>query len=101
MGGNAFFDGVNKTFGPRLRSHGIQPQLFGFAWMERSAREFTYLSISDWYSPYKDVSKALFNWNLCMSRVEDPRAFVTDDERDVIVRSARFESSDSMLIPTR
>jgi 2-haloacid dehalogenase len=85
VGYGAFFEGINKHIGPRLLERGIQPQLFGFAWMESSEREFTYLSISSRYAPYKNVFKAMFYRMLWMSGIEDPRSFATDEERDAIV----------------
>ncbi|ORY58577.1 putative 2-haloalkanoic acid dehalogenase [Pseudomassariella vexata] len=84
VGYGAFFAGIEKHIGPRLREHGIPSQLFGFAWMESSEREFTFLSISERYVPYKDVFKSLFYRVLWMSGISDPRSFATDAERDAI-----------------
>lgn len=85
VGYGAFFEGINKHIGPRLLARGILPQLFGFAWMESSEREFTYLSISGRYAPYKKVFKSMFYRMLWMSGIEEPRSFATDEERDAIV----------------
>lgn len=84
VGYQAFFDGITTHIGARLLANNISPQLFGFAWMESSEREFTYLSISSRYAPYKDVFKAMFYRMLWMSGIADPRAFATDKERDAI-----------------
>lgn len=85
VGYQAFFDGITRILGPRLLAHNIQPKLFGFAWMESSEREFTYLSISERYAPYKKVFAAMFYRMLWMSGIEDPRSFATDEERDAVV----------------
>ncbi|KAL2027669.1 hypothetical protein VTO58DRAFT_110357 [Aureobasidium pullulans] len=57
---SAFFTSIQKVLGPRLLAHNITPKLFGFAWMESSEREFTYLSISSRYKPYKKVFSTMF-----------------------------------------
>lgn len=87
VGFDAFFDGISQQIGPRLLERGIMPRLFGFAWMESAEREFTFLSISGRYRPYKDVFKAVFYRMLWMSGIEEPRAFATDAERDAMVAS--------------
>jgi hypothetical protein len=43
--------------------------------------EFTLLSISERYKPYKEIMSALFYRTLSMIGVEDPRAFATNVER--------------------
>jgi 2-haloacid dehalogenase len=84
---SAFFSSIEKVLGPRLLSHSITPKLFGFAWLESSEREFTYLSISSRYKPYKIVFSAMFYRMLWMSGISSPREFATDAERDELVRS--------------
>lgn len=84
---SAFFTSIQKVLGPRLLAHNITPKLFGFAWMESSEREFTYLSISSRYKPYKQVFSTMFYRMLWMSGIDNPRAFATDEERDEMVKS--------------
>ena len=52
---DAFFAAIETRLGPQLRSHCINPRLFGFAWMETAEREFTYLDISGRYVPFWSV----------------------------------------------
>ncbi|KAI5236629.1 2-haloalkanoic acid dehalogenase [Aureobasidium subglaciale] len=84
---SAFFSRISSVLGPRLLANNITPKLFGFAWMESSEREFTYLSISSRYTPYKQVFATMFYRILWMSGIENPREFATDMERDEIVAS--------------
>ncbi|KAG9755120.1 hypothetical protein KCU59_g113, partial [Aureobasidium melanogenum] len=57
---DAFFANIEKVLGPRLLANNITPKIFGFAWLESSEREFTYLSISSRYKPYKQVFSSMF-----------------------------------------
>jgi 2-haloacid dehalogenase len=84
---SAFFSSIEKVLGPRLLDQKISPKLFGFAWLESSEREFTYLSISSRYKPYKVVFAAMFYRMLWMSGISSPRDFATDAERDEMVSS--------------
>ncbi|KAH8701943.1 Haloacid dehalogenase-like hydrolase-domain-containing protein [Talaromyces proteolyticus] len=79
---DAFYSRINLILGPRLRHHNITAQLFGYTWMEAAELDFTFLSISERYQPYKHVLKALFYRTLWMAGVPDPRSFATDAERD-------------------
>ncbi|KKY15185.1 putative 2-haloalkanoic acid dehalogenase [Phaeomoniella chlamydospora] len=72
--------------GDKLRSHSITPQHFGFTWMTASELEFTFLSISERYKPYKEVLQAMFYRTLWMAGVENPRALFTDAERDECIQ---------------
>jgi 2-haloacid dehalogenase len=84
---SAFFDAIEKVLGSRLLAQNITSQVFGFAWLESSEREFTYLSISSRYKPYKIVFSAMFYRILWMSGISSPREFATDAERDELVAS--------------
>ncbi|KAG9955526.1 2-haloalkanoic acid dehalogenase, partial [Aureobasidium melanogenum] len=68
-------------------ANNITPKIFGFAWLESSEREFTYLSISSRYKPYKQVFSSMFYRMLWMSGIAEPRSFATDAERDEMVAS--------------
>lgn len=87
VGYSAFYDCVEKVLGPKLLKQNISAKLFGFAWLESSEREFTYLSISSRYKPYKTVFSAMFYRMLWMSGIASPRDFATDAERDEMVKS--------------
>ncbi|CAD0115490.1 unnamed protein product [Aureobasidium uvarum] len=82
---DAFFASIQKVLGPRLLAQNLSPKLFGFAWLESSEREFTYLSISSRHKPYKTVFAAMFYRILWMSGISLPREFATDAERDEMV----------------
>ncbi|KAH0394934.1 2-haloalkanoic acid dehalogenase, partial [Aureobasidium melanogenum] len=84
---DAFFANIEKVLGPRLLANNITPKIFGFAWLESSEREFTYLSISSRYKPYKQVFSSMFYRMLWMSGIAEPRSFATDAERDEMVAS--------------
>ncbi|KAK6002979.1 hypothetical protein QM012_000824 [Aureobasidium pullulans] len=84
---DAFFANIEKVLGPRLLARNITPKIFGFAWLESSEREFTYLSISSRYKPYKQVFSSMFYRMLWMSGISEPRSFATDAERDEMVAS--------------
>ncbi|GAM82375.1 hypothetical protein ANO11243_003540 [Dothideomycetidae sp. 11243] len=79
---DAFFDSVEATLGQRLLSHNITATHFGFTWMNAAVTEFMFLSISEHYTPYKNVLRALFYRTLYMSGVQNPRQFASDAERD-------------------
>jgi 2-haloacid dehalogenase len=79
---DAYFNGIDKVIGDRLRTHNITAEHFGFTWMTAAELEFTFLSISESYRPYKEVLKALFYRSLWMAGVKDPRTLVTEAERD-------------------
>ncbi|KAF2149224.1 HAD-like protein [Myriangium duriaei CBS 260.36] len=79
---DAYFGRIDEVLGPRLRERNITAKHFGFSWMTASELEFTFLSISENYTAYKHVLKAMFYRTLWMAGVEEPRKFATDDERD-------------------
>ena len=53
--------------------------------MTAAELEFTFLSISQRYKPYKDVLKALFYRTLWMAGVEAPRSLATEQQRDLCI----------------
>lgn len=83
---DAYFAKIDRTIGPALRAHSITPQMFGYSWMTASELEFTFLSISERYKPYKDVLKALFYRTLWMAGVQDPRSVATEEQRDECIQ---------------
>ncbi|KAE8352404.1 HAD-like domain-containing protein [Aspergillus coremiiformis] len=83
---DAFYARIDQAMGPKLRAQNITPRFFGFSWMTAAELEFTFLSISERYKPYKEVITALFYRTLYMAGIADPRAFATDDERDQCVQ---------------
>lgn len=83
---DAFYDGIDKTIGQKLKIQNITARSFGFAWMTAAELEFTFLSISERYKPYKEIMAALFYRTLFMMGVEDPRSFATDAEQEQCAR---------------
>ncbi|KAE8155144.1 HAD-like domain-containing protein [Aspergillus avenaceus] len=83
---DAFYNRINEAIGNKLLAHNITARFFGFSWMTAAELEFTFLSISERYKPYKEVITALFYRTLFMAGIEDPRSFATDAERDLCVQ---------------
>jgi 2-haloacid dehalogenase len=81
----AYFSQINKTIGPKLLSHTITAQTFGYTWMTAAELEFTFLSISSRYRQYKDVLAAIFYRTLFMLGVSSPQSEFTDEERDACI----------------
>ncbi|PYI03198.1 2-haloalkanoic acid dehalogenase [Aspergillus sclerotiicarbonarius CBS 121057] len=82
---DAFYRTIDQTLGPQLRSHNITAQTLGFTWMTNAELQFTFLSISESYKPYKLVLAELFYQTLHMIGVTDPHAFATPEQRDACV----------------
>ncbi|KAB8279151.1 HAD-like domain-containing protein [Aspergillus minisclerotigenes] len=83
---DAFYNCIDRVIGDKLRAQCITPRFFGFSWMTAAELEFTFLSISERYKPYKEVITALFYRTLYMAGIEDPRSFATEAERDQCVQ---------------
>lgn len=83
---DAYYARIDEVIGDKLRSQHLTAQCFGFSWMTAAELEFTFLSISERYRPYKDVLQAIFYRTLWMAGVVDPRALVTDAERDLCIQ---------------
>ncbi|KAJ4346320.1 uncharacterized protein N0V89_010249 [Didymosphaeria variabile] len=79
---DAYYARIDEVLGPKLRTHTITPQHFGFTWQTAAELEFTFLSISGSYKAYKEVMRGLFYRTLSLCGVADPRALATDAERD-------------------
>lgn len=82
---DAYFAAIAHTIGSKLQSYNITTKHFGYTWMTASELEFTFLSISESYRPYKDVMRALFYRTLFMAGVPNPRAEFTDEEREACI----------------
>lgn len=79
---DAYYATISRTMGPQLLTQNITPQHFGFTWQTAAELEFTFLSISERYTPYKDVMRAIFYRALFLAGIQDPRGFATDQQRD-------------------
>jgi 2-haloacid dehalogenase len=86
VGFDAYFNRIDSVIGDRLRAHNITPKHFGYSWMTAAELDFTFLSISESYKPYKDVLQSVFYRTLWMAGIEEPRAFATDEERDQCIQ---------------
>jgi 2-haloacid dehalogenase len=83
---NAYHTIISSAIGPLLLSHNQTAQSFGYTWMTAAELEFTFLSISSRYTPYKEVLRAIFYRTLWMLGVEHPREKVTEEEREKCIQ---------------
>lgn len=77
---------IDQAIGAKLRTYNITPKFFGYSWMTAAELEFTFLSISERYKPYKGILESTFYRTLWFAGVQDPRGFFTDEERDACVK---------------
>ncbi|KAF7959650.1 hypothetical protein EAE96_001265 [Botrytis aclada] len=77
---------IDRAIGQKLRAHNITAKNFGYSWMTAAELEFTFLSISERYKPYKGILKSTFYRTLWFAGVEDPRALCTDEELHACVQ---------------
>ncbi|KAI9641622.1 hypothetical protein NHQ30_009476 [Ciborinia camelliae] len=77
---SAYHARISQAIGAKLLAHNITPQFFGYSWMTAAELEFTFLSISERYTPYKGILEATFYRTLWFAGVGDPRALCTDAE---------------------
>ncbi|OOF94035.1 hypothetical protein ASPCADRAFT_507926 [Aspergillus carbonarius ITEM 5010] len=82
---DAFYRTIDETLGPQLRAHHLTAPTLGFTWMTNAELQFTFLSISESYKPYKTILTELFYQTLHMIGVADPHAFATPAQRDLCV----------------
>ncbi|TID25734.1 putative 2-haloalkanoic acid dehalogenase [Venturia nashicola] len=84
----AYYTKIAKTIGPKLQKHNINPQAFGYAWMTAAELEFTFLSLSARYKPYKTIFAALFYRTLHMMGVplSAQKTDFSDEERDACIQ---------------
>ncbi|RDW61548.1 2-haloalkanoic acid dehalogenase-like protein [Coleophoma crateriformis] len=83
---DAYHAQIDKAIGAKLRANSITPKFFGYSWMTAAELEFTFLSISERYKPYKGILESTFYRTLWLAGVQDPRALCTDEERDACVQ---------------
>lgn len=79
---DAYYERIDAVLGQRLRQHTITAQHFGFTWQTAAELEFTFLSISGSYKPYKEILRSLFYRTLSLCGVSEPRKLATDEERE-------------------
>ncbi|KAG2413149.1 hypothetical protein HFD88_002338 [Aspergillus terreus] len=83
---DAFYATIDRVIGKKLAARNVTAAFFGFSWMTAAELEFTFLSISERYKPYKEILGALFFRTLYMAGIENPRTFATEQERDECVQ---------------
>ncbi|CAG8955150.1 hypothetical protein HYFRA_00007165 [Hymenoscyphus fraxineus] len=83
---DAFFSKIDTTIGPLLRSHSITPQFFGYTWMTASELEFTFLSLSERYKPYKGILGAVFYRTLSFAGIPNARTLISEEQRDACIQ---------------
>jgi 2-haloacid dehalogenase len=79
---DAYYQRIESVLGAELRQHTMTAQHFGFTWQTAAELEFTFLSISESYKPYKEVMRGLFYRTLSLCGVAEPRELATDEQRD-------------------
>ena len=79
---SAYYERIESVLGSQLRQHTITAQHFGFTWQTAAELEFTFLSISGSYKPYKDVLRGIFYRTLSLCGVAEPRNIATDEQRE-------------------
>ncbi|KAL6247618.1 hypothetical protein RBB50_004966 [Rhinocladiella similis] len=79
---DAYYNTIDSVIGDKLRRHTITAKHFGFTWQTVAELEFTFLSISERYRPYKEVMRAMFYRSLWLAGVSDPQSFATDEQRE-------------------
>ncbi|KAL4861454.1 hypothetical protein BDV12DRAFT_208016 [Aspergillus spectabilis] len=90
---DSFFNTINTVIGPKLTKYNISPAHFGYTWMTAAELEFTFLSISSRYKPYKNILSAVFYRTLYMAGVQDPRGLIRDEVKECfrILREGGFQ----------
>jgi 2-haloacid dehalogenase len=83
---DAYFAAIDTAIGQKLLANTITPKFFGYSWMTAAELEFTFLSVSERYKPYKEVLKATFFRTLWFAGVEEPRKLITEEECDACVQ---------------
>lgn len=79
---DAYYQRIESVLGPQLHHHKITAQYFGFTWQTAAELEFTFLSISGSYRPYKDVLRGIFYRTLSLCGAAEPRKIATDEQRE-------------------
>jgi 2-haloacid dehalogenase len=78
----AYYERIDSVMGAKLRDNTITPEHFGFTWQTDAELEFTFLSISGSYKPYKEVLRGTFYRTLSFCGIANPRTFATEDDRE-------------------
>lgn len=73
---------IDQEIGPKLAPHNITAQMFGYTWMTHAELEYTFLCMSERYTPYSEVMKATFYRTLGMAGIANPREIFDDGERE-------------------
>ncbi|KAG4441752.1 hypothetical protein IFR05_002743 [Cadophora sp. M221] len=79
---DAFYDRIEQILGPRLLAQHVNARHFGYTWKEAAELEFYFLLLSERYTPYGEIFKAVFYRTLHMAGISNAREFATEAERD-------------------
>jgi 2-haloacid dehalogenase len=82
-----YLDAIESRLGERMRAHNVGTKLFGYALIEATEREYTYLSLSGKYVVFMDIFRSIFYRTLWLAGIEEPRKLATDEDLDAIIRS--------------
>ena len=77
---DAYYAAIDAAIGPKLNASTINSQLFGYSWMTAAELEFTFLSVSERYKPYKEILEGTFFRTLWFAGMQEPRETVTAEE---------------------
>jgi 2-haloacid dehalogenase len=69
---------IHTRLGPKLSTAAVDPKTLFFAWFYAAQRDFTYVSLSGFYTPIAQILKLTFR-RACMI-VDLPASAVTDDD---------------------
>lgn len=82
---NHFAHALETRLGPQLAAHKISPSLLTMCWVEAAEREYTYLSLSNRYTPFTTLFPALWPRILTYAGVSDPKSFATKEDVEWLV----------------
>jgi 2-haloacid dehalogenase len=81
-----FFAVIDQRLGPKLKPHNVSARLLGFAWLESTERECTFLRLSGQNVPFAKVFESLFFRILHFAGVPDPRSVASEEDAKYFVQ---------------
>ncbi|KAH6674803.1 HAD-like domain-containing protein [Halenospora varia] len=82
----AYHAAIQSSIGTKIAPYNITAQFFGYSWMTAAELEFTFLSLSERYTPYKQILKSVFYRTLFFAGVEKPRELVSEEECEACIK---------------
>ncbi|RDI83563.1 hypothetical protein Vi05172_g6515 [Venturia inaequalis] len=84
-----FFEAIESRLGPKLKTHYVNSRLLGYAWIEASEKEYTYLSLSGKYVPFFSILGSIFYRTLGKAGIVEPRKLATDADLEFLLTAFR------------